>query len=107
MVKEAEKVETLESRELDNYEKEAKAFLAGGGLGDDFRPFRLQQGVYGQRQDDAQMIRIKVPHGTMTAEQLDMVATVANDYTPRHDASGNPTPLRAAGEHANRAPQAR
>ena len=83
MVIEAEKVETLESRELDNYEKEAKAFLAGGGLGDDFRPFRLQQGVYGQRQDDAQMIRIKVPHGTMTAEQLDMVATVADEYTPR------------------------
>ena len=37
--------ETIELRELDNYEKEAKAFLAGGGLGDDFRPFRLQQGV--------------------------------------------------------------
>ncbi len=83
MVKEAEKVETLESRELDNYEKEAKAFLAGGGLGDDFRPFRLQQGVYGQRQDDAQMIRIKIPHGSMTAEQLDMVSDVTDQYSPR------------------------
>jgi len=83
MVKELEKPPTVETREIDNYEKEAKAFLAGGGLGDDFRPFRLQQGVYGQRQDDAQMIRIKIPHGSMTAEQLDMVAQVANDYSPR------------------------
>ena len=57
MVKEAEKIETLESREIDNYEKETKAFLDGGGLGDDFRPFRLQQGIYGQRQDDAQSDR--------------------------------------------------
>ena len=76
-------LETIELRELDNYEKEANAFLAGGGLGDDFRPFRLQQGVYGQRQDDAQMIRIKVPHGSMTAEQLDMVSEVADLYSPR------------------------
>ena len=75
--------ETIELRELDNYEKEAKAFLAGGGLGDDFRPFRLQQGVYGQRQDDAQMIRIKIPHGSMTAEQLDMVSDVTDQYSPR------------------------
>ncbi len=75
--------EPIEVREIDNYEREAKAFLAGGGLGDDFRPFRLQQGVYGQRQDDAQMIRIKIPHGTMTAEQLDMVSDIADQYSPR------------------------
>ena len=43
--------------EIDNFEKEAIAFIEGGGLGDDFRPFRLQHGIYGQRQDDAQMIR--------------------------------------------------
>ncbi len=76
-------LEPLEAGELNNYEKEATAFLAGGGLGDDFRPFRLQQGVYGQRQDDAQMIRIKIPHGSMTAEQLDVIGDMADKYSGR------------------------
>jgi sulfite reductase (ferredoxin) len=69
--------------EIDNFEREAQAFLEGGGLGDDFRPFRLQHGIYGQRQDDAQMIRVKIPHGTMTADQMDVLGVIAKDYTPR------------------------
>ena len=69
--------------EIDNFEREAKAWRAGGGLGDDFRPFRLQHGTYGQRQADRQMMRIKVPHGTMTPEQLHAVADCAELYTPR------------------------
>ena len=77
-------LEPLVRDEIDNFEKEADAFIAGGGLGDDFRPFRLQHGVYGQRQDDAQMIRVKIPHGTMTADQLDVLGDIAKDYTPRN-----------------------
>ena len=69
--------------EIDNFEKEALAWRAGGGLGDDFRPFRLQHGTYGQRQADRQMMRIKVPHGTLTPEQLHAIAEVADLYTPR------------------------
>jgi len=69
--------------EIDNFEREAKAFLDGGGLGDDFRPFRLQHGIYGQRQDDAQMIRVKIPHGTLTADQMDVLGDVADQFTPR------------------------
>ena len=69
--------------EIDNFEKEALAWRAGGGLGDDFRPFRLQHGTYGQRQADRQMMRIKVPHGTMTPEQLHAIAECADVYTPR------------------------
>ncbi|MCH8994174.1 MAG: nitrite/sulfite reductase [Chloroflexi bacterium] len=77
-------LDPLVSAEIDNFEKESTAFLNdGGGLGDDFRPFRLQHGIYGQRQDDAQMIRIKIPHGSMTAEQLDVVGDIADRYTPR------------------------
>ncbi|MEX2159397.1 MAG: nitrite/sulfite reductase [Dehalococcoidia bacterium] len=76
-------IDPLVTAELDNFEKEANAFLAGGGLGDDFRPFRLQHGIYGQRQDDAQMIRIKIPHGTMTADQMDVMADITENYTPR------------------------
>lgn len=77
-------LEPLVRDEIDNFEKEATAFIDGGGLGDDFRPFRLQHGIYGQRQDDAQMIRVKIPHGTVTAEQLDVLGDIAKDYTPRN-----------------------
>src|SRR6185503_11451211 len=69
--------------EIDNFEREAKAWRAGGGLGDDFRPFRLQHGTYGQRQADRQMMRIKVPHGTMTPEMLHAVADCAAQWAPR------------------------
>ena len=69
--------------EIDNYEKEASAFIEGGGMGDDFRPFRLQHGIYGQRQDDAQMVRVKIPHGTMTADQMDVLGDIADRFTPR------------------------
>ena len=69
--------------EIDNFEKEALAWRAGGGLGDDFRPFRLQHGTYGQRQANVQMMRIKVPHGTLTPDQLHAIAEVAEQYTPR------------------------
>ena len=69
--------------EIDNFEKEALAWRAGGGLGDDFRPFRLQHGTYGQRQADNQMMRIKVPHGTLTPDQLHAIAELAETYTMR------------------------
>ncbi len=69
--------------EVDNFEREATAFLQGRGLGDDFRPFRLQHGIYGQRQDNAQMVRIKIPHGSLTADQLDVIADIAERYAPR------------------------
>ncbi len=76
-------IDPLEAAEIDNFEKEAKAFNDGGGLGDDFRPFRLQHGIYGQRQDNAQMIRVKIPHGTVTADQMDVLGQIADEFTPR------------------------
>ena len=69
--------------EIDNFETQALAWRAGDGMGDDFRPFRLQHGTYGQRQANRQMMRIKVPHGTMTPDQLHAIADVADWYTPR------------------------
>ena len=69
--------------EIDTFERNVREWRAGGGLGDDFRPYRLQHGTYGQRQQNQQMVRIKVPHGTMTPEQLHAVAECAELYAPR------------------------
>lgn len=45
-----------------------------------FRSFRLARGVYGQRQEGVQMIRIKLPYGKVTANQLIKIADVADKY---------------------------
>lgn len=45
-----------------------------------FRSFRLARGVYGQRQEGVQMIRIKLPFGKVTPEQLERIAEVSDKY---------------------------
>ncbi len=69
-------------REYDDFKTEATKFLAGGTEEDEFIKFRLRQGVYGQRQPDVQMIRVKLPFGGITPEQMDKFADVVEKYTP-------------------------
>jgi sulfite reductase (ferredoxin) len=69
-------------REFDDFDTEATKFLEGETPEDKFIGFRLKQGVYGQRQPDVQMIRVKVPFGGVTPEQLDAFADLAELYTP-------------------------
>jgi len=54
-----------------------------GELDDDvFRVFRLNNGIYGQRQGGHnQMVRVKVPYGSVTPTQLEMMAYVADEYS--------------------------
>ena len=47
--------------EIETFEQEAKRMLSGEIVGDLFKPFRLQYGIYGQRQAGVQMVRIKIP----------------------------------------------
>ena len=46
-----------------------------------WRRFRLLRGTYGQRQDNVQMLRIKIPQGIVTATQLRALAGVASRYS--------------------------
>jgi sulfite reductase beta subunit-like hemoprotein len=69
-------------REFDDFETESTRFLEGRLEHDEFTKFRLKQGVYGQRQPDVQMVRVKLPMGGVTAEQLDAFATVIDEYVP-------------------------
>src|ERR671927_250047 len=50
-------------REFDDFDNEAEQFLSGQTDETEFIKFRLKQGVYGQRQPDVQMIRVKLPFG--------------------------------------------
>jgi sulfite reductase beta subunit-like hemoprotein len=69
-------------REFDDFKTEAGKFLAGDTPEDEFIKFRLKQGVYGQRQPDVQMIRVKLPFGGITPEQMDAFADVIERYVP-------------------------
>ena len=46
-----------------------------------FRPFRLKHGTYGQRQPGFQMLRVKVAAGVLKASQLRVLARIADEYS--------------------------
>src|SRR5438034_4587877 len=69
-------------REFDDFDTRAAKFMRGEEQEDQFIGFRLKQGVYGQRQPDVQMIRVKLPFGGLTPEQLDAFADIAERFTP-------------------------
>jgi sulfite reductase beta subunit-like hemoprotein len=69
-------------REFDDFDTEAKSFLRGEQSEEQFIGFRLKQGVYGQRQPDVQMIRVKLPMGGINPEQVDAFASVIEKYAP-------------------------
>jgi sulfite reductase beta subunit-like hemoprotein len=68
--------------EIQRFDAEVDRFRTGELDNTVFTPFRLRQGVYGQRQADVQMIRIKLPGGIASADMLDCLADVAEHYAP-------------------------
>lgn len=46
-----------------------------------FRSLRLARGVYGQRQQGVQMIRIKIPYGKLSSHQLRRISEVSDEYS--------------------------
>src|SRR5580700_10838827 len=57
-------------------------YLAGELDEDVFRVFRLNNGIYGQRQQGHnQMVRIKVPYGSMDPDQLEMLGHIGETYS--------------------------
>src|ERR671921_904848 len=94
------------TQEFDDFDNEAEKFLAGDTPENEFIGFRLKQGVYGQRQADVQMIRVKLPFGGITPEQMDVFADVVEKYAPlnkghittRQNIQIHHVPLRDAAE---------
>ena len=69
-------------REFDDFDNEAEKYLDGQTEETEFIGFRLKQGVYGQRQADVQMIRVKLPWGGVSPEQMEAFAEVIERYVP-------------------------
>ena len=69
------------SDEIRVFEERISQLRAGQITDEQFRPFRLKHGIYGQRQPGVQMVRVKVPSGVLTAEQLRTLAQIADTYS--------------------------
>jgi sulfite reductase (ferredoxin) len=68
--------------DIEKFEVQLARYLSGELEEDAFRVFRLNNGVYGQRQGGHnQMLRVKAPYGAVSPEQLEMFAHVADTYS--------------------------
>lgn len=68
--------------DIDEFSRVLGQFERGEITPEQWRVFRLVRGTYGQRQaDDAQMIRVKIPQGVLTTDQLCALADVAEQYS--------------------------
>jgi sulfite reductase (ferredoxin) len=68
--------------DIEKFERMLDAYLKGDMAEDVFRIFRLNNGIYGQRQGGHnQMTRVKVPYGSLQPEQLEMMAHIADTYS--------------------------
>jgi sulfite reductase (NADPH) hemoprotein beta-component len=68
--------------EIDDFVATLDRFERGELTPDKWRQYRLVRGTYGQRQAaDAQMVRVKIPQGVLTADQLEALADVGDRYS--------------------------
>ncbi len=70
----------LVERDIIELEKKIREFRAGNIPDEKFRSLRLARGVYGQRQQGVQMVRIKLPQGKMTLAQWKRIADVSDEF---------------------------
>jgi len=68
-------------KDIIELEKKIRQFKGGEVDEEKFRSLRLARGVYGQRQQGVQMIRIKLPYGKVTSNQLLRIADVSDEYS--------------------------
>ncbi len=81
MIENTEQLKETWFKQIDVFEQAVKDFLSQKISDGQFQRLRLQHGVYGQRQDGVQMIRIKIPSGGMSAEQFECIAGVCEKYS--------------------------
>lgn len=71
-------------RDIDEFVETLARFERGEISTEDFRRYRLARGVYGQRQEGAQMLRVKVPQGVLSRDALEALAVVSERWGHGH-----------------------
>lgn len=72
------------AQDIIDLEKKILLFREGKIDGDKFRSLRLARGIYGQRQPGVQMVRIKLPLGRVTTQQLRRIAEISDEYASKN-----------------------
>src|ERR1700759_677154 len=67
-------------QEIETFRERSQTYLSGEITDDQFRPFRLKHGIYGQRQAGVQMVRCKIPGGLLTSAQITQLGNVADEF---------------------------
>jgi sulfite reductase (ferredoxin) len=67
-------------KDILDLEKKIRLFKEGKIDSEKFRSLRLARGVYGQRQQGVQMVRIKIPYGKLTTRQLLKISDISDEY---------------------------
>jgi sulfite reductase (ferredoxin) len=68
-------------KDIIDLERKIHLFNEGKMNEEAFRSLRLARGVYGQRQVGVQMIRIKLPFGRVSSDQLHRICDVSDEYS--------------------------
>ncbi|HVZ56307.1 MAG TPA: hypothetical protein VG870_06575 [Chitinophagaceae bacterium] len=71
----------LVERDIIELERKIRQFREGSIPEEKFRSLRLARGVYGQRQQGVQMVRIKLPYGRMTLAQWRRICDVSDEFS--------------------------
>lgn len=71
----------LVEKDIIELEKKIRLYREGKLQEDKFKSLRLARGVYGQRQLGVQMVRIKLPFGKLTTQQLLRIAAISDEYS--------------------------
>ncbi|MBL7916765.1 MAG: HEPN domain-containing protein [Bacteroidia bacterium] len=71
----------LVEKDIIDLDKKIREFRDGKIHEEKFRSLRLARGVYGQRQQGVQMIRIKLPFGKISTKQLRKIAAISDEYS--------------------------
>ena len=86
--------------DLDRFREETERFKAGKISAEEYRAFRVPQGIYEQRQAGAFMLRVRLPAGAILPEQMKALSGVARKYgsgrlhlTTRQDIQVHDVPL--------------
>jgi sulfite reductase beta subunit-like hemoprotein len=75
-------IDPAQRADIDKFRTQLDLYLKDEVEEDAFRVFRLNNGIYGQRQGGHnQMVRVKVPYGSIQPDQLDMLAHIADTYS--------------------------
>ena len=91
-------VTSVVENEIALFKENIRRLRSGHMDPDEFKKFRLNNGIYGIRgEKDKQMVRIKVPYGALTADQLETLADIADRFAPLK--SGHVTTRQAVQMH--------